>query len=248
MIVAPNHYWDKPSAVQQAALHSIKRSYEEWIELLQSVFRSAPNDVERILKDTDTQFRLWLELKPNWSLDASPNQNEAKFRSDASQFERLLEILDSVAGSGVIVVPDTNSLVGNPDPVDYRGIAGRDTFTFLLLPTVLSELDDLKNLHRNPDFRDKAKKVITRIKGWRNQGSLRDGVTVHGTITVRAIANDPNMSKSLSWLDPDIQDDRVVASVLEVQASNPSDQVILVTGDINLLNKADAARINHAEI
>ena len=56
------------------------------------------------------------------------------------------------------------------------------------------------------------------------------------------------MHDSLSWLDPTIDDDRIIASVLEVQAANPSDQVVLVTGDINLLNKAEAACIDHAEV
>ncbi len=56
------------------------------------------------------------------------------------------------------------------------------------------------------------------------------------------------MHDSLSWLDPAIADDRIIASVLEVQAANPSDQVVLVTGDINLLNKAEAACIDHGEV
>jgi len=248
IIIAPEYYWDNPNAAQTAVLHSIKRDYEEWIELLQSIFRSAPNDVERRIKETDTQFRKWLEFRENWSLEPNADENVVKFRSEVAKFEQFLDILDSAGGAGIIVVPDTNSIVAYPDPTDYRRVAGSNTFTFLLLPTVLSELDELKNLHRNPDFRDKAKKVITRIKGWRNQGSLRDGVTVDGTITVRAVANDPNMKKALSWLDPEVDDDRIIASILEVQAGSPSDQVILVTGDINLLNKADAARINHNEI
>lgn len=246
--MAPKYNWKKRNAGQTATLHSIKREYEEWIEQLRSIFRRAPNDVECKIQNADMLFRMWLEFEENWSLTSQAHKNEAKFRSNVSEFNHLLDILDSATAVGIIIIPDTNSIVGHPDPTDYRGLAGNDGFTFLLLPTVLSELDELKNLHQNPDFRDKAKRVITRIKGWRMQGSLRDGVIVNSTITVRAIANDPDMKHSLSWLDPEIKDDRIIASVLEVQAANPSDQVVLVTGDINLLNKAATARINHAEI
>lgn len=248
VFVTPDYYWGKPSAELSAALHAAKRDYGEWIEIVRSVFRAAPADVERGIDEADSRYRMWLELEQNWSLGPKAEENEAKFREDASAFDRLLDILDSATTSGVIVIPDTNSIIAHPDPSEYLAAAGTDRFTFLLLPTVLSELDELKNLHRNPDFRDKAKSVIMRVKGWRAQGSLSKGVKVNGTITVRAIAAEPNMRSALSWLDSNIKDDRIIASVLEVQAANPNDSVILVTGDINLMNKADAARIHSVDM
>jgi predicted ribonuclease YlaK len=55
------------------------------------------------------------------------------------------------------------------------------------------------------------------------------------------------MSKTLSWLDADNRDDRIVASVLALEGEYPAAHVILVSGDINLLNKADAALIDTTE-
>lgn len=249
LVVAPNYYWsDDITYEQKNLLLGIKRDYEQWIELLRSVFREATNDISRQIQEADNGFRKWLELRENWSLTADPDQNEAAFQNGISNFSQLITILEASGSSEVIIIPDTNSIVGNPDPLQYGAVAGSDKFTFLLLPTVLSELDDLKNLHRNPDFRDKVNKVVTRIKGWRTQGSLRGGVTVAKSICVRAIAAEPNMKNSLSWLDPENMDDRIVASVLEVQSAHPTDKVILVTGDINLTNKAEAAGICHGEI
>jgi len=112
---------------------------------------------------------------------------------------------------------------------------------------VLKELDGLKILHRNPGVRDKAKKMITRIKGWRNQESLLEGAKVDRTITVMTIAKEPKMESSLSWLDKDIADDRLIASILEVMTVYLSDRIILVTSDINLQNKADTAFIEYKE-
>ncbi|MDB5978273.1 MAG: hypothetical protein JWR07_5033 [Nevskia sp.] len=122
------------------------------------------------------------------------------------------------------------------------------TFEFLLLPTVLKELDGLKMLHRNPEVRDKAKRAITRIKGWRAQGPLLEGVIADKTIRIRAVHNEPDVSKSISWLDPKNEDDRIIASILQIQAARPTARVLLVTGDINLQNKADAAMIEIAEL
>jgi len=71
---------------------------------------------------------------------------------------------------------------------------------------------------------------------------------VDKTITVRASSREPDFKNTLSWLDKDNNDDRIVASVLAQQAEFPSAQVILVSGDINLPNKADVALIETAEL
>ena len=97
-------------------------------------------------------------------------------------------------------------------------------------------------------MREKARKVIGRIKGWRKQGALVDGVTVDKSIKVKAASREPDLKKTLSWLDPSNNDDRIIASVLTLQSESPSAQVILVSGDINLLNKADVAMIETAEL
>ncbi|MCY1211548.1 hypothetical protein D3C85_1321010 [compost metagenome] len=174
--------------------------------------------------------------------------NEEKIRRAAAELSAVVRVLSAGPREQLVLIPDTNSLLGSADPTDYRGIASQNSFEFLLLPTVLSELDKLKILHRNQDVRDKAKKIITRIKGWRAQGPLLDGVIVDKTIRVRALHNEPKVAESLSWLDADNSDDRIIASVLHLQAMSPSAHVILVTGDINLQNKADAAMVETAEI
>jgi predicted ribonuclease YlaK len=53
---------------------------------------------------------------------------------------------------------------------------------------------------------------------------------------------------SRPWLDPENVDDRIIASVFEVQRLQPSSAVVLVTGDISLQTKAEAAAIPWAEI
>jgi hypothetical protein len=87
-------------------------------------------------------------------------------------------------------------LVERPGPSWYRAIAGQVDFTFVLLPSVLGELDELKIAHKNQAVRDAAKSAINRIKGWRHQGPLVNGVTVDKTITVRAHHVEPDMDSS----------------------------------------------------
>lgn len=242
-VFAPNFYWEEPTVKARSLQIDIKREYEQWLEIVKVVFAKAPNDVLDQLNSADKQFRMWLELESNWSLTPDPNKNEQILQKDISEFDKLIQILEASASNEIIVIPDTNSIVAESDPCSYRSLLNATSFTFLLLPTVLGELDNLKNNHRNPDFREKVKKSISRIKGWRKQGSLINGVTVDKSIIVRATASEPNMKSTLSWLDPEVGDDRLIANVLEIEAISPSAEVVLVTGDINLQNKADVAMI-----
>jgi hypothetical protein len=245
----PEHYWGKLSHNQSARQLALKRQYEPISELLVLLLRQAPNSLMERLRDANVSFRVWLELDGyNWSVSPNADQNVKEMRKVAEQLEQILSVLDVTGKGEVILVPDTNSLLNTADPTQYRKVAANDSFTFMLLPSVLGELDRLKIEHRNPDIREKAKKIISRIKGWRLQGSLSDGVTVDKSITVKASHSEPDMENTLSWLRADNQDDRIVASVLALQAQEPTAHVVLVTGDINLLNKADAALIDTAEI
>jgi predicted ribonuclease YlaK len=148
--------------------------------------------------------------------------------------------------SQLILVPDTNSLIQFPDPISYRKLFN-EPFTFLITPTVLTELDKLKINHRNEEFRNKVKSVIKRLKGFRNQGNVLEGVTVDKTITIKMTAVEPNFSKTLKWLDPANEDDRIIAGTLELQVRNPADRLVLMTSDINLQNKAQAAMLNYED-
>ena len=244
VILAPDYYWGEATAEQRNTQLAIKRDYEKWFEILRSVFRTPADHLNQKIQEADVEFRKWIELGQNRSIDSDREVTEKRLRDDAERFLKLLKILTAGPVSEIILIPDTNAIVGEPDPTQYKDIAGDDSFVFLLLPTVLAELDELKNNHRkNPDFRKKVTKVITRIKGWRSQGKLLDGITVNKTIAVRATASEPDMKCTLTWLDEHNCDDRIIATVLAIQSDHPAARVVLITGDVNLSNKADAARI-----
>lgn len=246
--IGPAYYWGEATSELLNNQLAIKRDYEEWFEIFKSVFAQATDDLNRRINEADSRVRQWIELKSNWSISRDRAANEEKLRADAKLFYEMLAILGANGPTATTLIPDTNAIIVEPDPGNYKAFACDGTFVFLLLPTVLAELDELKVKHRHPDFREKVNKVIKRIKGWRNQGSLREGVTEARTITVKAVASEPKMENALSWLDKSNHDDRIIASVLEVQSTYPNARVVLVTGDINLSNKADVARIETAEL
>lgn len=245
--VCPEFYFEERSAEQRATQLALKRRYDVLMEILKVILRGAPHDLQKRLKDSDKHLRDWLELNSSWSITQNCTENARNSEAAAQPLFQILDVLDLASIGELILVPDTNSLLSAADPVDYRKVANQGSFVFMLLPTVLGELDRLKIEHRNELVREKAKKIITRIKGWRNQGSLAAGVVVDNSIAVKASHSEPDMENTLSWLDTGNDDDRIVASILALQGEYPSAHVILVSDDINLLNKADAALIETAD-
>ncbi|MEM7760599.1 MAG: PIN domain-containing protein [Cyanobacteria bacterium P01_A01_bin.40] len=155
-----------------------------------------------------------------------------------SQIELLEEALREKKHRYVFV-PDTNALINNPTLENWY-FDNIDEFWILLLPTVLSELDDLKINHRNEAVREKCNSLIRKLKEYRRRGRLNEGVPIiKNRIYVKSKATEPDFNNSLSWLDPENKDDRIIARFLEVIREQINTSVILVTSDINLQSKLE---------
>jgi rRNA maturation endonuclease Nob1 len=243
VIGAADFYFTDPEIDQLRLQIALKRRRDRWMSHFDLVYKNPPPQLKEEIREAKEGLDLWISLgSHNYKLISDQKTNAELAREACSPFCKFLDLLEGGPGE-IIIVPDTNAIIASPDPTSYEEIAGTKEFTFVLLPTVLQELDNLKNHHRDSAFREKVSKVVGRIKGWRHQGSLRTGVTVSRSIHIKLVAEEPNFKSTLPWLDPSNNDDRIIASTLEVQVDSPSAKVVLVTSDINLQNKADAAML-----
>lgn len=143
-------------------------------------------------------------------------------------------------------MPDTNAVLRNPDLASYWRGVDTETYVVHLVPTVLRELDQIKDRGATNDVRDKAQAFIRRLKGLRDKG-LSGGVALSRKVIVKAETMDVDPPTMLDWLDRSVPDDRILAAALYLQAGHPADAVVIVTSDLNLQNKADAAGVNYIE-
>jgi PIN domain len=163
--------------------------------------------------------------------------------------ESLGRILDFVAREDTgavkhIIVPDTNALYWNSNLDQWR--VGDVQFVVALTPPIVRELDEHQADGRN-QRREKARKLVRQIGEYRRRGRLVEGVPLcRGVSTIIAIAPEPKMDQSLPWLDPGNNDDRFVASALELMRERPRAPVVIVTRDVNLQNKLEFARLPFA--
>jgi rRNA-processing protein FCF1 len=236
VLAASVHHWRKTDEKSQILAKDHYRKFYKNFELL--LEKSHPNTLKNI-KQSDKEI---INLIEQNRAPSSTDAGKILFRNKTKVFRDYLNLLKEDTKRNLII-PDTNSIIQYPEPINYTSISQNKEFQFIILPTVLSELDNHKNTHRNDEFRKKVNSVIKRLKGYRKQGDVLNGVTVNKTIIVKMIATEPNFNKTLDWLDSENNDDRIIANALELQIKHPSDNVVLVTSDINLQNKAQMANL-----
>jgi len=216
--------------------------YQAFAAVVRVLLAGQPQKVLKEFDDNDGAILAAIQ-QDSWPQGATTQDVLAKANQALDGQLALVTNLFDGSGGEAVVVPDTNALLFNPNLEDWA-FDGIGRFTVILLPTVLRELDALKMNHRVEDVRKKAEGLITRIKGYRGRGQLNQGVPLRkGVSTLRGWGTEPNMKDSLPWLDPANDDDRLLASFLEVMRQFPHSEVILVTRDINLQNKAELAQV-----
>lgn len=229
-------------------MHLLGR-YRAWFDRFRLLFSHPTPEVASTIEAVDNFMRRWIERPDTWD-HSIPESLDAAKEVAAREVARLDGLLDIAARSGtdaLRLVPDTNALIRNPDLASYARTAPSPTFVVHLVPTVLSELDDLKDRGKTQELRERAQSVVRRLKGLRDKGSLATGVSLTKSITVRAEAREVDVRATLDWLDPAVPDDRILASTLRLQSEHPAGTVVLVTSDLNLQNKADAVALPYIE-
>ena len=237
---------DNPGQRLQRQLLETWRPLMERVRLL---LGSDPSAAQQRLNELDAFVIRWLDRPTgefDFTIPKSIPEAKEQFRTELAPCFELLDSLGQSAGT-TVVVPDTNVLIRSPDVARYDRVLGVSAYTVVLIPPVLAELDALKVGRISPEVREKARKFSERIKEWRRRGELYRGVKVQGQVAVRTEGREPNLGASLSWLDPTVADDRIIACVLELQRRHPTARIVLLTGDVNLLAKADLAGIPTAD-
>ncbi len=241
--------WGPSDPTLSAAQMHLTARYQAWFDRFQLLFPHPTPEVASEITSVDEFVRRWAERPGTWDHSIPRTIDDAKqvVAEQFDVFDRLLEIAAHAGSETLRLVPDTNALIRNPDLASYARSAPSPTFTIHLVPTVLAELDNLKDRGRTQDLRDQAQGVVRRLKGLRDKGNLASGVKLTKTITVQTEAREVDVRAVLDWLDPTVPDDRLLAAALRLQSDHPSGAVLLVTSDLNLQNKADAVGLPYIE-
>jgi rRNA-processing protein FCF1 len=249
IVTAARWGWESSNEVTSAAQMSLLERYSNWFDRFILLFSHPTRDVSRKISEADKFVRRWVVRDGGFDSSIPQTTLEAKKIAalQLASFDDLLDIAILKGDQTLRLLPDTNALLRNPSAEDYVTAVGSSNYTVHVVTAVLSELDDLKDRGRTPEVREKAEKVVRRLKGLRDRGNLAEGVKVAGNVYLRLEHREVDTPSVLSWLDPTVPDDRILAAALRIQSDNPGGIVVLVTADINLQNKADAVGLPYTE-
>jgi predicted ribonuclease YlaK len=211
------------------------------------IIEDAPESVKGKILEVDSFIMNWIEKSREWGIPRTLQEAKTKFEEVIIPLYDTLKLYSNSENKSIILIPDTNALISKPNPLAYKDCINQEKFTLAILPAVLMELEELKMESWDIAFRNKVRSVIKRLNGFRNQGNLHEGIIVHKTIRIKMYSIEPDFTKALSWFDKDNNDDRIIASAIQIQRANPSDYVIIATSDINLINKAEMAYFPYVE-
>jgi hypothetical protein len=227
------------------AQSKILEEYRLFNSLLKTLLKEQPQKTLSEFSEAEKVILNAIEHQHTWSKTTQEVYNGAS-KALQEQFD-LLKNLFAPENGNVFILPDMNALLYFPllEKWDFADIP---KFTIIITPTILSELDSLKINHRNETVRQKSEALINQIKEFRRRGRLNDGVPlVKGKSSIATIAVEPKLSDSLDWLDPENNDDRFLATIVEVMRRHPRSVVLAMSRDINFQNKAEFARIPFIE-
>jgi ATP:corrinoid adenosyltransferase len=215
--------------------------YRHFNSLLKTLLKEQPRNTLRQFSQEETAVLQTIEQQHTWS--ATTKQALARASQALHNQFDLLKNLYAPDNGEIYLLPDMNALLYFPilEKWEFDGVK---FFTLVITPTILSELDSLKINHRNEAVRQKAESLINQVKEFRRRGRLNEGVPlVKGKSAILTIATEPKVQDSLDWLDPSNNDDRFLATIIEVMRLHPRSVVAAISRDINFQNKADFARI-----
>ena len=215
------------------------------MDILRVLLCEQPNETHRRFEESERiLLRVIQQDQSTWKQSTQDALTEA-----VEALEDMTSLVDWLYSEteDAVLVPDTNALLFNPNLSDWR-FSEFGKFTLELNPIVLGELDHLKVNHNNPEIRERSERIIRQIKEYRRRGRLADGVPLSSKVSrLTATAKEPDLTKSLPWLDSTSQDDRLLASTIETMRKYPRLIVALVTRDINLQNKCEFASVAYLE-
>jgi hypothetical protein len=225
----------------QPLVGAARRCHDELCHFARLAFAAGAPDR---LSDVD-QLSTWLLRHieqpngsyPNGAPGKSIDSIVAKVEPRIDAFLSEVARLPNAHGSDErLLVADTSALLDRPDLQDWK--LDRGAWTVVIVPQVLSELDERKRDSRTAEA---AGKVIRQLDSFDGRGDTFVGVPLAGRLSIREVPTNPDMSRTLPWLRADTPDDIIVAAAIELALSDLRGRVAVLASDRNVRNKARMA-------
>jgi rRNA-processing protein FCF1 len=241
MVISAHPWKWKPLDPDNRPLQGIARdAVARWLDAAQGTLNvSGPEHRNEFDRLAETLRRMYIRSADEDGpvSETAAGNREAADQAVDDQFALIEQLPGAHESTRLILVPDTNALLQDPEIEQWA--VGDDGCEFVIVSQVQAELDTHKSGERK--VADKAAKLIRKFKEYSRRGDTLVGVPLVGKRQFREIPLSPNMSLAPDWLDASGADDRILAAALEIASRSPGSTVVLVTRDRGLQNKARSA-------
>ena len=111
--------------------------------------------------------------------------------------------------------------------IDFLNLFNEDLVEIIIPRVTIQELDKHKNTHPSRKIRDRVARVLSKIEKW----IVDDIPELRPEVTLKFYPDRPSIDFNRHGLDPQWNDDQLIASIIEYREKHPDATVVLVTQD-----------------
>ena len=231
------------SPSQEREQKKIKSDFNNWQKDFGSVLEYISGDKEIRLQSLIRKLDLHINYPKASGSPKTFNETIESFKESCVQIEDIINDFESLAKCSPVYVLDTSTILECPDVSQISSSINATGIVLVIPSTTLRELEELKTGKRDEAFRRKLTAANKNLDEIASQGDPLQGVKLSSKTIIKFVANEPDFSDLPEWLDPKINDDRILASTLELQKINPFSKITLIANDLSMKNKARLANI-----
>ena len=124
------------------------------------------------------------------------------------------------------------------DTVDWLSVLDAQNVFLMLTTTVIEELDNHKDDHKNPGRKKRAREILSRLKDVLPKTTAGNPVLLKQGITLLEVLDEPTVKWEELRLDPQKADDYIIASIISFRELHPSADIRFITEDFPAQRKA----------
>ncbi|MBP2636957.1 MAG: putative ATPase related to phosphate starvation-inducible protein PhoH [Firmicutes bacterium] len=233
-----DYQWDKLNAAGRDIQEQLLKAYNRLSEQIGFLATRLPSEQQRALEAASAKIVAVITQTGNsFSMD-----KEELFDNAVRALDLQLQIVSAayeILDSQCLIIPDIAALVANPEIEEWK-FEGIESFKLLLLPTIVNELDE--NTTNTMQVKNKIK---NKILEYAKQGNIAVGVNINGNNVIKFAGNIKEIKETLPELDVHNQLDQLLAAYFEFVRTNPHSQVLLITNNPALQERARVAKVSY---
>ena len=231
---AGDYQWEALNDNGRKIQDQLCNEYARFISLIRFLLTDLTGTQQRVLSTSAQKVQNLIEQSGLlFKMDKEEQLNDAVKALDL--LFQLIAAAYEVTEEYCIIIPDSSALIANPE-LEKWNFDEIHRFKILLLPIIANDLD--KDTANN--------EIKNKILEYAKRGSLLEGIKINEQNIIQ-LAGDLQIEKTLPWLDINDNYDKIIATYFEIVKVNPHSQVVLITNNSSLQEKALLSNVIHSK-